>query len=185
MWNASGGTGAESIYFGIQSGTESYSGVSAKVAIKTAKLTVDVPPGNYTLKITYPSSVSSKTVSLTVTGAPQSVSLDKSTIEFDDNNDTEIEIVSNGACGATALVTLYDAFDYEMIGKKVTLRSDRGSADTILPQALVTDDWGEINFKVVSQTVGTSTLSAITDGVELKGKLTLKVLDTKTNDCSI
>lgn len=110
------------------------------------------------------------------------VSPENSTLEFDDGAD-EYDIVASGSCAAMVEVILYDNFDYEMPNKKVILTSDRGSVDTILPLALVTNESGEIDFNVVSQTVGTSTLGVSVDGIIFPQKLQLHVLDPVENDC--
>lgn len=115
-------------------------------------------------------------------GSAPIVSPENSTFEFDDGAD-EYDIVASGSCAAMVEVILYDNFDYEMPNKKVILTSDRGSVDTILPLALVTNESGEIDFNVVSQTVGTSTLGVSVDGIIFPQKLQLHVLDPVENDC--
>jgi hypothetical protein len=102
-----------------------------------------------------------------------------STIELDDVT----EIIADGACKASVLATVLDEYKVELPGKKVELQSNRPTSDTIFPQSLVTDEYGEMYFSVVSTAVGTSTLTAMADGVQFKEPVALSVLDPQ-EECS-
>jgi len=179
-WSISGGDSNSYITFKIVENTNSlnYQGAYFKAAAGKGDITIQLKPGNYSLKLVTPN-VSSQSFPLVITGSLPIFSQSNSTVSFS----AQEYIIADGKCFTDVVVTVYDDLDVEMADKKVELRSNRESADVILPQALVTDDLGEIYFKIFSNTIGVATLTAYVDGQPINETQLLEVLNPSEESC--
>ena len=78
-----------------------------------------------------------------------------------------ITVGNDGISTATITVTLKDSSNNLAAGKTVTLTSNRGATDTILPASGISDTTGVVSFTVKSTTAGSAIFTATdtTDGI--------------------
>jgi len=76
-------------------------------------------------------------------------------------------LTADGTSVSTVTVTVKNATGTTLAGKTVSLSSSRPSQDTIATIAGTTNDLGVATFTVRSSTVGSSTLTAVVDGIAI------------------
>jgi hypothetical protein len=93
---------------------------------------------------------------------------------------TPASVVADGSAYSVVYVTVRDSGDALLSGKTVTLSSSRGSADTISIVDGTTNSSGQATFQVRSSTTGTTTLTAVADGVTIAQTTTVTFAATST-----
>lgn len=178
-WDYLTGNKNSLVYFSlIKDGQQSFTGresFSGKAGDGVATTTATFPPGNYLLTLVNPAS--SQKVPVIITGPEPMVSAKESTFTFDDYD----SIIADGLCETLITVGAVDEYNYPMNNASISLQSSRGSADSITKDPDYPNDEGY--FVITSKTIGTSTLTAVVNGMELPQKLLLKVLDPSANNC--
>ena len=132
--------------------------------------------GSATFTATANSIVVSQTASVTFTSTvTSSVSASRSSVLA-----TPASVVADGSSYSVIYVTVRDVSDSLLSGKTVTLSSSRGSADTISIVDGTTNSSGQATFRVKSSTTGTSTLTAVADGVTITQTTTVSFMSTSS-----
>ena len=132
--------------------------------------------GSATFTATANSIVVSQTASVTFTSTvTSSVSASRSSVLA-----TPASVVADGSSYSVIYVTVRDVSDSFLSGKTVTLSSSRGSADTISIVDGTTNSSGQATFRVKSSTTGTSTLTAVADGVTITQTTTVSFMSTSS-----
>lgn len=181
-WRVSATTTLKHIYFslstpGVLTQTEIFLATDVK-----GLFPVQVPPGNYILKVTSPDYLT-KEVSVRVTGPVPTISSEDSYLTFDDFRESRGTIIANGFCAIKVTAHIRDKYGYGIKGATVILTSTRLGIDRITKTSDTTFENGEIHFTVTSNFPGTSRLSARANSTDLSNSLTLEVLDPKSGTC--